>query len=341
MKVKVKSKQVAKDLGISEATVSLALNNKPGVNEETRKKILDYIENLKNEGRKNASGQCIKLIFFDMERVLYDEEKASLFSVSYLEIFRVVKNAGFSLKMVYVSNEEEVLEAIETSRHDGTVGILLSASDIHESEFEPFRGIEIPLVVNDNAFEDMKCDCIMTDDRQGVRLLMKYLHDMGHRDVLYFYNTNTINIFQRRREAYLECAREWGMADPESSMMEVGTKIEVIHDNVVRFVQSGKKMPTAIIAENYAIAIGAIKAIEDNGYKIPEDISIIGIDELPAYVLLEFKYTCIKVLHVSKANLGTSRLIDKVVNGRKENIQILLATEFVEGNSVKNLNEIV
>lgn len=336
--MKVKAKQVAKDLGISEATVSLAVNNRPGVNDETKKRVLDYIEKSKQQELQSIAEKSIKVLFYVRERALYDEEKANLFSLSYMEIYRVVKNAGLNLKLVHISDEKEVLEAIDMSYKDGTVGILLYASDLEEEGFRPFRNITIPLMVNDNVYEDMMADCVFSNNRQGIRLAMNYLYSMGHRDIMYFYNTNTIHIFQQRREAYLMFSREKAVGMPEDSMLEVGTKIEVIYDNVLRYIKGGGRMPTAILSENYAISIGTIKALQDCGYNIPEDISIIGIDELPSYALLDFKLSYINVLHVSKVNIAITRLIQRIQEGPKETVQIVVGNEFVEGNSVRKIN---
>lgn len=335
--MKIKAKQVASDLGVSEATVSLAVNDKPGVNDETRKMILDYIDKAKQKEMQGIAGKSIKALFYTKERALYDEEKANLLSVSHMEIYKVVKNAGLNFKLAYISNEQEAIEAIDVSYRDGTVGILLYASEMSEEDFIPFRSLAIPLMVNDNVFEDASADYVFVNDRQGIRLATNYLYDMGHRDIMYFYNSDKMHIFQLRREAYLEFAREKNLSMPENSMLELGMRIEVIYENVVQYIRSGGRMPTAILAENYAISIGVIKALQDCGYKIPNDISIIGIDELPPYVLLDFEFTYINVLHVSKADIAINRLIERVRELPKETVQIAVGNEFVEGKSVKRI----
>jgi len=334
--MKITSKQVAKDLKISEATVSLALNNKPGVSEDTKQRVIDYIQKLKLQKKEEQRiGRKIKKLLYVKEKTFYDEEMTNILSASDMEILRVAQKSNINLTLAYISNKKEVVDTIEVSKYDGTEGLILGAAEMKEEEFIPFRDIPIPLVIVDNEFENMTSDSVTINNRQCIRLAMNHLFEMGHKDIIYFYNTRTMNIFLRRQKAYKEYIKEKHLTD--STMVQMGTKIEDIYENVMNYIKNNKKMPTSILCENYAISIGTIKALQDCGYKIPDDISIIGIDELPSYVLLDFDFTHIKILHGCKANQIVNKLVERMEYNPKEITQVLVNGEFIQGNSVKKV----
>lgn len=343
--LRVTAKRVAKDLGVSEATVSLAVNNRPGVNPETRERILAHIDMLKSadSGKRNPDGVLVKILDFRGARAVYDEETASLFSVSYHEFFRVVKENGFDLKLVFAETVDELAQAVADSRTDGTTGILLCATDMSEREFEAIRGCELPLMVFDNEFNAMDYDSLVIDNIQDVILAMRFLRERGHRDIVYFNNTTKIHNFSERLETFQRLMREQaaadGVQDAKPFALEVGSRIEDIHERVKNWIAGAKKLPTAILCENYAISIGTLKALHDSGVRVPADISIIGIDELPPYILLDCKFTHVRIPHTRKANLAINRLIERIRTNPEEIVQIRVVSRVVEGESVRIVKE--
>ena len=339
--MKITSKKVAKDLGISEATVSLALNDKPGINEETKQHILDYINDLKEKKRplnKVKSNKIIKMVFYVKERALYDEQKANLFTVPYMEIYNVINKLGMELKFVYVDTREEAEKVVRETQTDKTSGILLWGSELKREDYIPFENIKIPMVISDFEYEDINRDCVIIDNKQIIKLIIDYLIEKGHENLAYFYNTNHIYNFNKREEEIIAYSKQVDLNFSKDCMFEVGTMIDNIIKNVKKYIEEVKNnLPSAIICENYAISIGAIKAIQDMGYNIPKDISVIGIDELPSYVFLNFEYTYVKVFHEQKAFSAVKRLID-ILDGKPDGrVLINIQNQFVEGNSVKKI----
>lgn len=333
----IKAKQISEHLGISQATVSLAINNKPGVSAQTRQRILEYIDELKQNDTSTIvrTNRSIKVLSFMNERMLYDKEHAGFQSIILMELSKDAKEAGYNLILSYIHSDEELLEILEQSKHDSTCGFLLLAADMKEETLIPFEEIDIPLIICDYESENTKFDCVYNNNFHAVTLASNYLFSMGHQDIIYLKNSNTIYNFIRRREAYSSFVQEKGL---DSCILEVGTKIDVIYDFMMDYLKNGEHIPTSFIAENYAISIATIKALQDSGYNIGEDMSIIGIDELPPYSLTNFKFTYIDVLFESKGRLAINRLLEKITRRPKETIRIVLENELVEGNSVKKLN---
>lgn len=340
--MKIKSKDVARALGVSAATVSLALNNKPGVNEETRKKIQDYVKWLeyKNVNQSDQLGRSIKMIVY-VEDGVTEEDNGYLFSLSYMEVFRITKEAGFNLKLVYFNEgKDNIYEIIEECRHDSTAGIwLASAGHLRKEQYEPFRNLDIPLVIYGNDFDDPKKDCVVINNRLGIKEGMDYLYQLGHRDIMYFANTRPMKNFKERENAFIEFMDERGLLTEKNPVVPIGRTISQICENMAEYIGMGKHMPTAICCGNYAVSLGVIKALERCHYRIPEDVSVIGFDELPASTssLLNFQFSHIKVMHSRMAHLAIERLIGKILGDTEETVKIVVSCEFVAGDSVKRI----
>ena len=102
-------------------------------------------------------------------------------------------------------------------------------------------------------------------------------------------------------------------------------------------LKKGKKMPTAFFADNDMIALGCIKAFRESGYKVPDDISVIGFDDLPFCEISSPRLTTIKVFKYEMGQLAVKRLIELMKSGSKINTKTQVCTEFVERDSVADI----
>jgi DNA-binding LacI/PurR family transcriptional regulator len=248
-----------------------------------------------------------------------------------MEITRFASIAGYNVISVFVHNIEEIRNTIEQSKHDRTCGFILHAADMTDDQIRLFYRQDIPTVVCDYESDNIEMDYIYFNNIQAVNLALKHLFDMGHRDIVYFYNSEQIYNFLTRRETFENTMRRSGQP---ISMIEMGTKIEEIYTNIVHYIKSAPKLPTAVLSENYAISAATIKAFQDCGYKIGKDISIIGIDELPFHMLMDFDFTYVKVMFKSKGYFTIKRLLEKINDKRKDTARIVIDNTLVVGNSV-------
>ncbi len=331
--MRVTAKQIAKDLGISEATVSLVFNNKPGVSEQMQRRVNTYADELrrKSEIAINYNNSNIKVISLLSKRYLYDKDTVSFYTVIMMEITKIANSAGYNIISVFAHNIEEIKNTIEQSRHDRTCGFILHAADMTDEQIRLFSMQEIPTVVCDYESDDIDMDYIYFNNKQAVNLALRHLFDMGHRDIVYFYNSEQIYNFLIRRETFEYNIQKRGQP---VSMIEMGTKIEEIYSNIVQYIEGTPKMPTAVLSENYAISVATIKAFQDCGYKIGKDISIIGIDELPFHMLMDFEFTYVKVMFKSKGYFTIKRLLEKIDDKRKDIARIVIDNTLIVGNSV-------
>lgn len=339
--MRLKSKDIAKYLGVSPATVSLALNNKPGVKEETRKKIFDYIESYNNavyveaEEARGTIGKIRAIVYVGHEKIISDTT-LNLLPGILAEIEREARSQGFENSIVYFyEGKDDVKDLINSCIADQISGVILFATEMHNGDLNAFKKMDIPILIYDNDFDEMYFDSIVINNRLAVKVGMDYLAKSGLLDVVYFYNSSNIYNFSERRIGFLESSKSLFQIDGRKKMIEMGTEIDEIYDNVTHYFLKEKNLPQAIFCENYSVSVGTVTALKDLKYKIPENISIIGIDEIPKYLMKNLKLTCVKVLHLQRATAAVKTLIKRITSKDSEpGIVMSFAPILIEGDSV-------
>ena len=175
------AKQIAKELGVSEAAVSLALNNKPGVSDQLRKRVYAYAEELrqKNDIVFNRKNRNIKVISIVSKRYRYDKENASFHTVMLMEISTIANEAGYNTMLVFVQDVNDARLKIEQSKHDQTCGFVLNASDMNDEYIQLFKDSKFPTVVCDYESDNIPMDYIYFNNQQAINLAMKHFLEMG------------------------------------------------------------------------------------------------------------------------------------------------------------------
>lgn len=214
------------------------------------------------------------------------------------------------------------------------VGIVLNAAYMDAEDYECFRGLKIPYIVTDQDFEDNSTDSIVLNNRQGVRAGLNFLWDNGHRDIYYFRNSHDFYNLYERRAAYKEFMQNKGCYK-QLNIIETGGSTQEVYTNMLSYLTEKTRLPMAIFSENYEVTIGIFNALLNSGIKIPEDVSLVGFDELPDTTILSVKPVCIRALHDRKARLAINRLLERIEGRAEESIQILVNTEVVSGGKIR------
>ena len=316
----VKAVDIARELGISKATVSLALNNKPGVNEKTRQKILECKVRL--EQRK--PGQCvldsekpvvsakaellerankIKVIVFNAGlRYMVNSELDLWTDVK--EVFdRIAKQYDYEIEITYFYLHTESVEKMnqDCNRSD-VAGVIAIATEFRKEDIRVLEGIKKPLVVYDCNTEDMKYPCVVADNAGGIRRAVKRLEEQGAKKIVYLAKDRVIYNTLKRRQGFVDTMRAFGDTAPEEKIICVGETIEEAYQKIGEYVDT-HELPDAFIAESYQMSISGIRVLQERGIKLPEQVKFIGVDELPSYVTMGYRLTAVKIPHTERARL--------------------------------------
>lgn len=334
-------KDIANSLNISPATVSLVLNNKPGISEETRQKVLRFIE--QNGYNTNALSKPALKHNKNIRFVVYKKHglvvaDTPFFSALMEGIDQEARNDGYNLIISYINetdnNKMEVLRILEENPADG---ILLLATEMQQEDLKSFFQLNQPMVLLDNHFPGEKLDTVVISNRQGVYEAVGHLFLKGHREIGYLHSVNRINNFDERESGFMEAIHDYGIKYSKRNTVILDSTLDGAYRDMSKLLQTDIKLPTAFFADNDIIAFGAVKALKERGFKLPDDISIIGFDDMPFCEMLEPSLTTLRVFKNRMGRLSVKRLIERIEENVEEFVNIEVMTELVERKSVASL----
>jgi LacI family transcriptional regulator len=338
-----KAKDLAKMLGISPASVSLVLNNKPGVSEVTRNKVLSVIKELGYNELLPETVEEIKTILFLVYRKNGTKAEGSpyfsqIFSGIIEGVENQVKMSGYKLMITY-ADSKSIQAEMEKIRGEQIVGLLLLATEMVEDQMNLFTDMHVPTVIIDNYMESEDMDCVAINNEQGVDVAISYLVSMGHREVGYLHVNGNANNFIERYYGFLRSVRQNNLMTRDEYIIEFSSSGgDAVYPELKERIGALKKMPTAFFTDNDIIAICAIRVFREMGYRIPEDISIVGFDNISLSEMLDPPLTTIQTPKYAIGSIAVNTLVSKIA-GKSEGIQkIEMKTSLVERNSVKRLS---
>lgn len=339
--MRIKSKDIASALKLSPATVSLVLNHKPGVNEETRKRVFNYIEEMERaEQRKNRlmeadnKGTILFLTYIKHGLILKqiaNQPVSRLFED--MESLCALSGYRFSYEVFYekTGNLEELLTKI---REKNIKGIYFMAAEMTGSDVYPFLRLNIPIVIGDNLFYELEADSYLVDNREGIRRGVDYLVDKGHSHIVYLAQSIDIFNFSERRKAFIEEMEVRQCGDGTNRILRLGDTVDDVYDAMNQYLDRGILKTTAFVLESSVITLGATKALLERNMKIPREISLIGFDALPIQSIPGLNLTLIKGTHTNRHLAGMKHLIRRLTDKEDEIVRVYYRTRLIEGDSV-------
>lgn len=333
--MKVKAVDIARKLNISKATVSLALNNKPGVSPQTREAVYECIRELSGEtGTPSADvKKILKLVTVDAKKRIVRNSENEALSDALAVYDQECKKLGWIFSIAYVTLDPDDIERLITDANaDEVVGVVIYATEINEEEFTPFRRIRKPMVIYDNEFAPYHC--VAVDHVTAVRDTVDYLVARGCRDIRYLANSADIYNFLKRRSGYRAGLRKNGLKLKEDSIVRIGSLIDEVYQNALKYLDRDH-LPDAFIMENFQVSAGVLRALYDLGISVPDEVSMIGIDELPNYLARDFQLTSVKISHEERAKMAMMLLEQEIRGELPVPFRAFSECTIVEGNSVK------
>ena len=306
-------KDIAKQLGVSPATVSLVLSNKPGVSDATRARIL---ETLKKTGYDVAGGRPmlhggimnLQLIVYKKQGLVVSD--TPFFSELIEGIQREAHRHGLDLTVTYVSDSETDRLNAKLLGGSAADGIILLATEMQPPDLRPFQKGKFRLVVLDAHFMDEPVEMVMIDNTQGAYAAVDYLIQSGHRRIGYLGGSLRIRNFEEREHGYRMALRHAGIPVDESLLLSVEPTLEGAYRDCAALFAGGMRLPTAFFADNDIIAVGAIKALREKGVRIPQEVSLVGFDDMPVCTVVEPALTTMRVCKRKMGRIAVRRLLE-------------------------------
>lgn len=327
--MKIKAAQIARDLGLSKATVSLALNDKPGVSEETKKMIFQYIDRME-KGIDIVENNIIKIVNYSKKENIYGGE-VDLWSEVLSEFNKEAKKDGYSLGIDYINDDIDEINKLSMECNQGhVVGAIVFANDLDEDIFKLFKQIKKPLIIYDNDFDDDNYSYVMIDNYQGMEKIIKLIVEKGFNEVCYLANSHDNYNFRKRRMAFTDLISKYNLT---GRIFITGNDVESVYA-AMKTELVDKSFPKVLISENYQVSIGTIKAIQEMNLSFKDDINLIGIDEIPDYFCYGHHLTALKIIHGKRAGVALSLLKKEIEDHDVEKFKIYSTCRLVEGDTI-------
>ena len=332
-------KDIAKKLGVSSATVSLVLNSKPGASEETRRKVTKELTaagyNIRSVSKAIQNGRGIlRLIFYRKYGTIVSD--TPFFSELTEGIDKEARAHGCNLVISYLNereNKQEILTQLDSTPADG---VILLATEMEENDLRPFFERNLNLVVLDSYFQKEKVNTVVINNIQGAYQATEFLIERGHTKIGHLKSLQCINNFREREQGFRQALADNGLPLDENDIWLLSPTLEGSNAEMKRLLeQSGpENLPTAFFADNDIIACGAIKALRSAGVRVPEDVSVIGFDDMPFCTVIEPALTTIRVFKKKMGVMAVRRLLEIYSDSDDICTKIEIGTELIERHSV-------
>ncbi|MGL6201001.1 MAG: LacI family DNA-binding transcriptional regulator [Lachnospiraceae bacterium] len=334
----MKGKDIARMIGVSPATVSLVLNNRPGVSDKKRAEIIRKIKELncgymlKDELIDNGN---IGFVVYKREGSIVDE--SPFFNYLLEGITDTVRKYGYNLNFIYVNKQMPLEEQKRQMESVKCKGVIIYAVEMFYDDLNIFKQTGIPFVILDNSFRENDVDAVAINNVQGTNKALLHLFNMGHKRIGYIKSKVVINSFIERYAAFEQALNEKGFVFDNNDLIEVGySEREVKHDTLA-YIEKNNNFPTAFFAENDLIGCNAVLAFKEAGIGVPDDISVIGFDDRPICTMIEPQLTTIEVPKHILGPQAVELLISKMDYGRDYSVKVEVGTKLVIRKSVKDL----
>jgi LacI family transcriptional regulator len=328
----VNIKTIAQIAGVSISTVSKIINNYSDVSVETKERVLKimqdmgYIPSYSAKSLATKKSNLIGVIFAGKLNIDFTHP----FFVEVLNSFK--KQMGFQgFDLLFFSNEnfhtagEEYLARCRHFHVDGC--IIISGQEVEHGIFDldnsefPCIGIDLQLAGPNSGF-------IMSDNYNVSSKVVEHFYLMGYKEIGYIGSTSHSEISNIRESGLIAALQNYGLVVNPNFFIHSETFFEPSgYDAMITLIKSGN-VPRAIFASSDLLAIGAMRALKENGYKVPEDVAIIGCDDIEASRYTSPALTTIKQNKEKIGKLAAMLLFD-IINKQMYAKNVTVETELI------------
>lgn len=337
--MKVTMKDIAKELNISINAVSIALNDKPGVSESMRLKILRTADKMGYINEKHHYLSVFSKSNICILMQSYYANTGHFYSIVLRSIVERAKVLGYmSILNYFEDNQFEFPDCIL----DRKVAGILVVGKISDQNLNQLKNTGIPVVLVDYTSLGDTCDCVLTHNKQGGYLITQYVLDRGYKRVGFFGDLEYSLSFSDRFMGYKQALVNRNIAvDIESYINQYSilheTEKYVLENDVNSIVSLLEKseLPEVFICANDSNAFILLNALTLMNIKVPDQIGITGFDDTPLCDKTIPKLTTIQVQKELMGEIAVNKLIDRIHRENDVQMTQLLSTKIIERDSVK------
>lgn len=332
--MKANIKEISKITGFSNATVSNVLNGKKNTSEETMEKILKVANEIGYIPKSKS--KRIKLVIY--KAGYHVVEDTPFFSTLFEGISNECRENGFDIEIYNLdrstSDFDSYLRKILTEKAEG---ILFLGTELDLEVSKLLTNTELPLLIVDTWLRSMDFNSISINNINAAYEAVSFLIDSGHPEIGYLKSNRAINNFVDRSVGFEYALRDKKMDRKDEFIIPLMPTMEGAYREMYEYLETKPKLATAYFADNDIIAFGAIRALKEHGFHIPEDVSIIGVDDMPYCEIMSPKLSTVKVPKQEMGKLAVRKLIEIMSSEVSVTTHTFISTSLVLRNSIKEI----
>jgi len=334
---KLTMKEIASIAMVSPKTVSRVINHEKYVKKETEEKIKEVIDkyrytpNFFASGLRTGRSNTFGLIIGGIENLYY----------AYLsnEIISYSEAHGYNVIILCNNNydDKQCVKNVDMLLARNIDALIVCSVQLNDESIKLLNNNNIPFIQFSCPLNLENINFITADDYYGGILAAEHVIKLGHKKIFYLRMAEVFSANERLR-AFKNTMKKNNISCTKNNISKPLYHPKEAYDETLRMIKS-KKGYTAIIAANDTLAISAIEAISDAGLKIPDDISIIGYDNLDITKVLKVPLTTVNSPQKLFGNIAVKRLIEMLDNSKNSDLPIrtIVKPELIVRDSCKKL----
>src|SRR3954468_1764398 len=323
-------RDVAEAAGVHAGTASRALNPETRrlVNVETARRVLRAAESLAYQPNpiarslKTSKSGTIGLVLPDLTNPLFPPIVRG--------IEDVLRPAGYSAFIVNTDNDPERERALITSLRSRQVeGLIVATARLDHPLLSQLREQGVKLVLVNRRARDLDVSCVTPDDATGVAMAVRHLAELGHRRILHLAGPQTTSTGVVRMRAFQSAVRDHGLDDDPALVAACTLWTEDEGARVLREVLDAGTGFTAIVAGNDLIALGCYDVFNERGIGCPDDLSVVGFNDMPLLDKLRPPLTTVGIPHHQIGEEAARMLLESINEPGRPARSVLLPVSLV------------
>lgn len=320
-------KKVAEKAGVSVNTASRAINNKSDINEETKKRILKvaqelgYVRNATAVALRTRKTGTIGVVIADNRNPFYAEVLNGMEIAAREKNYHII----FANTQRDYKKEEEAINLLLAKRVDG---LLIAPVQDRDNDIRKLINTNIPFVIVGRNFENIEVDAVYNDEVKGGFLATEYLIKKGHKRIALINGFLHKSPAEGRLKGYKKALKKYGIPFDDTLVSVGDIDIKDGYERTKQLFEKGIDF-TAIFAYNDMMAFGAMQAIKEKGLRMPQDIGLVGYDDVPFSSLISPPLTTIRLKKQDIGIESVKLLLSHINANRKKTKKVMLDVELI------------
>jgi LacI family transcriptional regulator len=320
-------KQVAAEAGVSTATVSRVMVGSARVTRKKREKVCEAVRKLNYHPNQLARG--LRGGLRTVVGVIVPDLQNPFFPAVVHGVEKVLSEAGYTLILGHSGGKAEN-EKIHLAmlRREGAAGLILIPEDRSGAVYRELRSWDIPVVAVDRTPKGLRVDTVSTNNREGLHDAVAHLLSHGYREIAFINGTQGLSITRDRLDGYCDAMREAGVEVREAYIVHSDYRQDGGYAAMTHLLNLPKP-PRSVVCANNLMTLGALQAIHESGAAIPEQVAIVGFDDMPWATSLRPPLTVVTQPAEDLGRIAAQLLLERFQDPKRLVRQVVLPTQLI------------